>query len=323
MTTNHKEHTNLKTGLIYDPVYKEHVPGPGHPECPERCDAVMNGITGYIPESSLVRISPSPAGMEDLLLCHTREYIRVVGEDVRAGYGTLRTGDTDVSERSLDAAIMAAGGAMAAVDAVCEKKVKNAFCVLRPPGHHATPDHGMGFCIFNNAAIAARHAQKKFGVEKVLIADWDVHHGNGTQEIFYEDPSVFFFSTHQWPCYPGTGQTHETGRGKGKGFTMNCPFPPGSGATEIIGAFNERLVPAMRTFKPALVVVSAGFDSMLGDTIGNFELSKEDFAKLTEIVCGIAKEYSGGRVVSVLEGGYSLSGLASAAVAHVRTLCSA
>jgi acetoin utilization deacetylase AcuC-like enzyme len=207
-----------------------------------------------------------------------------------------------------------------AVDAVASGKAKNAFCVVRPPGHHATPDRGMGFCIFNSAAVAARYAQRKHGIGKVLIADWDVHHGNGTQDIFYSDGSVFFFSTHQHPWYPGTGMADETGEGPGRGATLNCPFPAGSGRKEILGAFREKLLPAADRFKPDLVMISAGFDSRLGDPLGRFTLGDEDFAELTAIMREIAGKHAGGRLISALEGGYNLAGLASAVLAHVQAL---
>jgi acetoin utilization deacetylase AcuC-like enzyme len=216
--------------------------------------------------------------------------------------------------------LQAAGGVLNCVDAVLDRTHANAFCAVRPPGHHATPDRGMGFCIFNNAAIAARYAQKTHGVGNVLIADWDVHHGNGTQDIFYRDPSVLFFSTHQSPWYPGTGAASEVGEGPGKGFTINCPFSAGSGAAQIAGAFQSLLVPAANTFRPELVIISAGFDSRVGDPLGQFTLTDADFSRLTGIMVEIAAKYAGGRLVSLLEGGYSLSGLASSFAAHVSAL---
>jgi acetoin utilization deacetylase AcuC-like enzyme len=217
-------------------------------------------------------------------------------------------------------AARAAGTALNAVDAVMEGRARNAFCVVRPPGHHANASRGMGFCLLNNIAIAARYAQRRHGVGRVLIVDWDVHHGNGTQDIFYGDGSVFFFSTHQWPLYPGTGRANERGSGAGAGTTMNCPFPAGSGRREILGAVRESLMPAMREYRPELVLVSAGFDSRVGDLLGRFTLTDDDFAELTEAVMEIADASAGGRVVSLLEGGYSLSGLASASTAHVGAL---
>jgi acetoin utilization deacetylase AcuC-like enzyme len=203
---------------------------------------------------------------------------------------------------------------------VVKGEAKTAFCLIRPPGHHANAVKGMGFCVLNNVALAARFARRRLGIERVLIVDWDVHHGNGTQDIFYEDGSVFVFNTHQSPWYPGTGAAHETGAGAGKGTTLNCPFPAGSGRTEILGAFETKLVPAMEKFRPQLVMISAGFDSREGDPLGNFLLTDKDFADLTKIVRGIAAKTADGRVVSMLEGGYNLVGLASAATAHVAAL---
>jgi acetoin utilization deacetylase AcuC-like enzyme len=198
--------------------------------------------------------------------------------------------------------------------------VRNAFAAVRPPGHHATADAGMGFCVFNNVAIGARYAQRRHGLARVLIVDWDVHHGNGTQAIFYDDPSVFYFSIHQRPHYPGTGRANQTGTGAGQGFTLNCPLAAGSGGREARAAFLDRLVPAMRDFRPELVLVSAGFDARVGDPLGGLVLTDDDFADLTGIAMDIAAEYAGGRLVAALEGGYNLPGLAAAAGAHVRRL---
>lgn len=208
---------------------------------------------------------------------------------------------------------------MNAVDSVVNGQVRNAFCAVRPPGHHATPIRGMGFCIFNNIAIGARYAQRRHGLDRVLIVDWDVHHGNGTQDIFYEDDTVFFFSTHQSPWYPGTGDRSETGEGKGKGTTMNVPLPAGS-QEEVLAAFRQGLVQAADKFKPDMVMISAGFDSRRGDPLGQFRLTDEDFADLTRIMMDVAEKHAEGRIVSVLEGGYSLEGLGAGVVAHVRTL---
>jgi acetoin utilization deacetylase AcuC-like enzyme len=209
---------------------------------------------------------------------------------------------------------------MSAVDLVLRGEAANVFCIVRPPGHHATANRGMGFCLFNNVAIAARYAQKMYGCERVLIADWDVHHGNGTQDIFYQDPSVFFFSTHQSPWYPGTGDADEIGEGRGEGSTMNLPLPAGSGRAEVLGGLRERLLPAMKTFRPDLVLISAGFDSRAGDPLGHFRLSDGDFSDLTLVLREIADDSAGGRVISVLEGGYSLEGLTKAVAAHVEAL---
>ncbi len=310
----------LPTGLVTSRDYAAHFTGAGHPERPERVRVIEDRLRadGLLERARL--IEPRAATDEEILRCHAADYLRIVKEDVAAGLDRLSTGDTPLSERSLEVARLAAGGVIAAVDAVFAGRVRNAFAVVRPPGHHATPGKGMGFCLFDNVAIAARHAQTRHGVGRVLVADWDVHHGNGTQDIFYEDGSVLFFDTHQHPLYPGTGRSDETGRGAGAGLTINCPFPAGAGRREIVAAFREQLVPAAEAFRPDLVLVSAGFDSRVGDPLGGFRLTDDDFAELTGIVMGIAATHCDGRLVSTLEGGYALDGLASAAAAHVRAL---
>jgi acetoin utilization deacetylase AcuC-like enzyme len=306
----------MASALAIDPLFKLHRPGEGHPERPERFDAVAKAIEG-IP---FRKVAARKADWDEVALCHTRDYIRTVQRDFQVGHRMLSTGDTHVSPDSLDVALTAAGAVMNAVDEVMSRKAANAFCVVRPPGHHATPDRGMGFCLFNNIAIAARHAQKKHGADRVLIVDWDVHHGNGTQDIFYDDGTVMFFSTHQSPWYPGTGHPHETGEGEGKGKTLNCPFAAGAGREEILGAFRKKLLPAANEFKPSLVMISAGFDSRIDDPLGRFRLTDADFTELTLLMKEVAAIHAGGRVVSVLEGGYNLDGLASASAAHAREL---
>jgi acetoin utilization deacetylase AcuC-like enzyme len=304
------------TALIADPACKEHHTGSRHPERADRFDAAVGALQGL----NLLQLQPRAATEDELVLCHSLPYIRLVEREVMTGFHELSTGDTIISVRSLDAALHATGGVLNAVDAVMSGTAQNAFCIVRPPGHHATAVRGMGFCLFNSIAIAARYAQKKYGVSRVLIADWDVHHGNGTQDIFYSDGTVFFFSTHQHPWYPGTGAPEETGDGPGQGATLNCPFPAGAGRAEILGAFQEKLLPAVEKFKPELVLISAGFDSREGDPLGNFLLTDADFAELTRLLREIADKYAGGRLVSVLEGGYSLTGLASGVRAHVEAL---
>ena len=311
------------TALFADPRCREHLRGIEHPERPERFDAVMEGLRRAGLQDCLVPLEPRSANELELLLCHRGEYLEIARHDVSAGRRQLTTGDTDISPQSWQAALGAAGGVLNAVDAVISGKARNAFCVVRPPGHHATPVRGMGFCLLNNIAIGARYAQHRHGIERVLIVDWDVHHGNGTQDIFYSDSSVLFCSTHEWPLYPGTGRADETGAGAGKGFTMNFPFPAGSGRKEILGALTEYLVPAADAFRPNLIMISAGFDSRMDDLLGHFTLTDGDFAELTRLVMEIANRHAGGRLISVLEGGYNLSGLASAAAAHVKALIEA
>ena len=309
------------TGLVSDPALLLHDTGPGHPECARRVTAILERLEADGLRGACVALPSRPITDAELLRVHTADYVRIVAEDVADGLVVLSTGDTAINGTpSLDAARHAAGGLLGAVDVVCTGRVGNAFAVIRPPGHHATPAKGMGFCVFNNVALAARHAQAAHGLRRILVVDWDVHHGNGTQETFYDDPSVLFFDTHQSPLYPGSGAADETGRGAGEGFTINCPFPAGAGREEIVGAFRERLLPAADRFRPQLVLVSAGFDSRIGDPLGRFTLTDADFAELTGIVREIADRHAGGRIVSTLEGGYAPAGLAAAAAAHLEAL---
>lgn len=303
-----------------DAISLEHQTGPGHPESPARYQAVAKALRDSGLEKELTPVKGREAEDEEIVLCHTRAYLETVIKDVAAGRDDLSTGDTAISPRSLEVARHAAGGVLSAVDAVMSGQLKNAFCAVRPPGHHARPAQGMGFCLFNNIALGARHAQKKHGAAKVLIVDWDVHHGNGTQDIFYEDGSVLFCSTHQAPWYPYTGWAEETGRGAGEGSTFNFPFPGGAGMEEIGGVLENRLLQEAVKFKPDLVMISAGFDSRIDDPLGKFRLTDEDFAALTRLLMKFADEHCQGRLVSVLEGGYNLAGLASAVTAHVSAL---
>ena len=268
----------------------------------------------------IVVATPRAATDDEILRVHTPDYLKLVRAEIAAGRRTLSTGDTELSSGSDAAATAAAGTVVSAVEAVMRGRARNAFCAVRPPGHHASQARGMGFCVFNNLAIGARHAARAFGVERVLVADWDVHHGNGTQAIFWSDGSVLFFDTHQHPWYPGTGLPSEAGEGKGRGLVVNRPFPAGSGRNEIVNAFRTELVPAAERFKPDLVMISAGFDSRAGDPLGQFTLGDADFAELTSIVLEIARQHARNRVVSVLEGGYSREGLARAVTAHLERL---
>jgi acetoin utilization deacetylase AcuC-like enzyme len=269
---------------------------------------------------SMLRIEPRAATRAELEFCHTRRYIETAEDDVKAGLDDLSTGDTTLCPRSFEVASLAVGGVLNAVEAVFAGKAANAFCAVRPPGHHARPAQGMGFCLFNNIAIAARHAQRNHGAGKVAIIDWDVHHGNGTQDIFYEDGSVLFVSTHQSPLYPFTGHAEETGSGKGKGSTLNLPFPARTGIETIGAAFTDRILPALDRFKPEVIFISAGFDSRIDDPLGQFRLTDADFITLTRHLLEAAQTHCEGRLISVLEGGYNPGGLAKAVTAHVGEL---
>lgn len=312
----------MATALHIDPVYLKHDTG-RHPECAARLEAIRERFDADGLTASCRKVPLRTATDDEVLLVHTRPYLETAKRDILRGDDTLSTGDTAVCRESLDVALQAAGSLLNCVDQVIGGDAANAFCATRPPGHHATADRGMGFCILNNAAIAARYAQQKHGLKRVAVIDWDVHHGNGTQDIFYEDGSVFYFSTHQSPWYPGTGKTAETGTGAGRGTTLNRPFAAGSGMEEIGQAFRRDFIPLMDDFRPELVIISAGFDSRLGDPLGSFKLTDADFASLSRVLMEIAEKHAKSRVVSVLEGGYSIQGLADAASAHVKTLTGA
>src|SRR5713226_5516890 len=294
-----------QTGLLFDEVYLGHLAGnTGHPERPERLTAIRDGLEKAGLLKTLYRIAPRRVTDEELQLVHKPSYVALVRRELSnlQGLRELSTGDTLASPGSLQAAEFAAGGVLNVIDAVMAGKVRNAFAAVRPPGHHATPDRGMGFCIFNNVAIAARYLQKKHGIGRVLIVDWDYHHGNGTQDIFYNDGSVFYFSTHHYGAYPGTGSAAETGAGPGAGKILNVPMPPGAGDAEFLQAYETKLVPAARQFKPDFILVSAGFDSMRNDLLGQFNITPQGYAAMTRVVMKLADEFSHGRVVSVLEG---------------------
>lgn len=308
-----------RTWLLYSAEFKNHDTGNAHPERRQRMDAAERALADSDLLQRLIQMEPAPAQKSDLLRVHSAEMIERAKAASEAG-GAYLDIDTIASKDGYATALLAAGAAMRAVEAVGGGEAENAFVCARPPGHHATPTRSMGFCIFNTIAAAAKHAQIHCGFERILIVDWDVHHGNGTQDIFYEDPSVFFFSIHQHPHYPGTGMSSERGKGAGDGATLNIPVPPGSGDEEYIRAFEERLLPAAEEFKPHLVLISAGFDAHELDPLGSVNITTDGFGRLTDIARGIAEAHCGGRLVSSLEGGYSLKGLGASIVRHLERL---
>ena len=311
----------MKTAFIHHPIYEKHDTGPGHPETAARYRVIMDAVSGDAALwDQLVEITPEKASKGLIQAAHTREHFRRVENAVENGEGMLDA-DTVVSMRSFDAALFAAGGACRAVDAVVSGEAKNAFVNVRPPGHHATAQKAMGFCLFNNVAVAARYAQNKFKqIERVAVIDWDVHHGNGTQGIFYDDPSVFFFSMHQYPWYPGTGSRGETGVGRGLGATLNIPLRAETNALDQRGAFEAAIEEISRKMTPDLIFISAGFDAHLRDPLGQLRLEDEDFAAMTAVVRDWADDACEGRVVSVLEGGYDLETLGQTVAAHITAL---
>ena len=309
-----------KTGFVYDPRYLEHDMGISHPESPNRLRAIMQRLelTGTL--AKLTRIEPRNAEDEWIIQIHAPAYVAALRQHVPTSGRVSLDPDTSMSPGSLSAAYLAAGGALAAVDAIMAKQVDHVFCAVRPPGHHAEKGRAMGFCLFNNVAIAARYIQKKYGLQRVLIVDWDVHHGNGTQHSFEEDPSILYFSTHQYPHYPGTGRATERGRGAGEGFTINVPMAAGEGDDDYQAIFHKLLVPAVDEFEPEFVIISAGFDAHKDDPLANMDLTEEGYANLTGVVAGIAKRHANGRILSSLEGGYNLAALAASVDAHIGAL---
>lgn len=311
--------SKVRTGFVYSDTYLAHDPGPENPERPERLTAVIKALDGSRLLEKLAGIEPAPAGLEWIERVHDKAHVSRVREACGRAPALLDW-DTAVSKGSFDAALLAAGGAIEAVDAVIAGRVRNAFCAVRPPGHHAMRGRAMGFCLFNNAAVAAQYVRDRHHLARVLIVDWDAHHGNGTQDAFYGDPNVLYFSTHQFPGYPGSGAASERGEGAGLGFTVNVPMAPGSGDAEYLRAFEEILLPAADGFKPDFVLVSAGFDAHGGDPITKLDVTTDGFGRMTGAVKGIAERHCGGRLVSVLEGGYGLKNLGDSVVAHVREL---
>jgi acetoin utilization deacetylase AcuC-like enzyme len=288
----------------------------GHPERPDRLRAIEGALAADA-FKPLVRVEAPAAALDTIALCHPMDYVTAV-QDATPQQGMVQIdADTSMSPGSFEAALRGAGGAVHAVDAVMTGKATNAFVAVRPPGHHAETARPMGFCLFNNAAIAARHAQRKHGAERAAIIDFDVHHGNGSQDIFWSDASVMYSSTHQMPLYPGTGAVSESGE---HDTIVNAPLRAGDGGSQFRAAFETRILPRLREFKPDLVVISAGFDAHTRDPLANLNLVEADFAWATQQLMEIADKSAQGRVVSVLEGGYDLEGLAGSVAAHVTAL---
>ncbi len=311
----------MTTAIVHHPIFEKHDTGPGHPEMPERYRVVVDALKADEGLwNSLNEITPEKASQGVVQAAHTKEHFKRVEGAFANGLDRLDA-DTTISMQSFDASLFAAGGAIAAVDAVMQGEARNAFVAVRPPGHHATAERAMGFCIFNNVAVAARYAQNRYKeIDRVAVVDWDVHHGNGTQGIFYTDPTVFFFSMHQYPWYPGTGARGETGHGKGLGSTLNVPVKAFTKAMDQRSGFDGAIGEIASKMKPDLIFLSAGFDAHRTDPLGQLQLEDPDFAAMTRTMMEWADEACGGRLISCLEGGYNLETLGPTVREHVAAL---
>jgi len=329
-------------GFCTSPEFVHHLTGPDHPERPDRIRAICIAVrqaelidspnpfpdfsSGFqiqlLGGEKLLELTPTPADLKDIERVHDPKLIQNVRHICESGGGVLDSGDTPVSPRSFELALLSSGAVLRCCDAVMEGKVARAFAAVRPPGHHAEPNQAMGFCLFGNVAIAARYLQHHHGIHSVAIVDFDVHHGNGTQAAFEEDPSVLFISIHQHPktCYPGTGYDWEIGEGPGRGTTMNIPMSPGSGDEDYIAAFESRILPKLYQFKPEILLISAGFDAHADDPLAQMELSDQGFESITRMLVDVSKAHCGGKIISALEGGYSLGALGRGVVRHLHAL---
>jgi acetoin utilization deacetylase AcuC-like enzyme len=321
----------MTTALVYDPIFLEHKTPSGHPEHPQRVEMGFEVIKalGWLEREGLVLLSPRAASVDELATVHKRAYIQQVEEASKLAAQAEAAGgkashffatDTYISAKSYEAALKAAGAGLTALDAVMAGEIDNAYCLVRPPGHHAVPEAAMGFCLFNNVAVAAHYALDRYGLERVMIIDYDVHHGNGTQEMFYDDPRVLYFSTHQAPFYPGTGESEEIGEGAGKGTTINVPLPAETVFDTYDAIFRQFMARAADRFDPQLILVSAGFDAHWDDPLGNMYLSTAAFAKLNQIIIELAQTLCGGRLIMVQEGGYSLDAMGACVATSVNQL---
>ena len=310
----------MATGLIDDDRFLAHDTGPRHPEQPARLSAIRHALAARSWFGELQHCAAMPADIAVIESSHSLAYIRRAAQACAAGAPYLDTPDVVISAQSYDVAVLAAGAPLVLADALVQGQISNGFAVLRPPGHHAEREAAMGFCLFNNVAILARYLQRRHGLDKIAIVDWDVHHGNGTQHSFEEDPSVLYVSTHQYPYYPGTGAAYETGSGRGRGKTLNCPMAAGATDSAYERAFCEEIIPKLDAFKPECVIISAGFDAHRDDPLADLQLSTHCFQWMTERLLEVAAQYAGGRLLSVLEGGYNLERLGDCVAAHVERL---
>ncbi|OHD68987.1 MAG: histone deacetylase [Spirochaetes bacterium RBG_16_49_21] len=310
----------MATAYLFDPIFLKHKTGWGHPEKPERLEAINSAIASASFYKDLVKVGPVVPDMKYLEMIHSPSYIQRVKKEIKSGVSYLDSMDTAVCGESYEVALMAVGGSLNMCDTVMKGAAANGFCAVRPPGHHAEKDYAAGFCIFNNIAIAAKYLQSRCGIKRIAVVDWDVHHGNGTQHSFERDSSVLYISLHQFPHYPGTGSAEETGAGKGAGYTMNIPMHAGSGDEEYLTAFQNRIIPSLEKFKPEIILISAGFDGHKSDPLSSIRLSSDAYAEFTNMLMAIAGRHGTGRIIAFLEGGYNLSALSESVLAMMEAL---
>ncbi len=294
-----------KTACLIDDIYLVHETGPGHPEKPERLKVIRDRLKATRFFEQLIPVPPRKADYRHIGLIHDSDYINRAKKEIESGVPYLDSVDNTVCAESFEVAVYAAGGCLAMCDVVMSGAAQHGFCIIRPPGHHAGRNEAAGFCIFNNVAIAARYLQREYGIRRVAIVDWDVHHGNGTQESFENDDSVYYISLHQYPYYPGTGSPYDMGFGTGMGFTLNLPMKAGSGNSAYLQAFTDRVIPELDKYGPEVVLISAGFDAHRDDPLSSINLSTDMYFTFTMMLKEIARKHSGGRIIAVLEGGYN------------------
>jgi acetoin utilization deacetylase AcuC-like enzyme len=297
----------LRTGIVVDERYQDHYTGRNHPERPARINTLLSLVQEY-QRPGLKHFAPRTATPEEIALIHDPAHVGRVAATAKQNYFAFDA-DTPVSSHSYATALLATGGLLTLLEAIMTRDVDNGFALVRPPGHHAERNRAMGFCLFNSAAIGAQYLREKFGLKRILLMDWDLHHGNGSQHSFYDDPGILYVSTHQYPYYPGTGAAEEAGQGQGEGYTVNLPIPAGWGDVEYQELFQTLIDPICRQFDPEFVLISAGFDAHTRDPLGGMELTEEGFGTMARVLLRIARDHAQGRCAAILEGGYDLEGL--------------
>ena len=307
-----------RTGVVVDRAYLKHEPGEFHPERPERIGVLLN-LAEQLDEQKFQLLAPAAADRFEIESCHSADYVALVEATSKANQHAL-DGDTITCRDSFGVGLLAVGGLLRLLDAIAAAETANGFALVRPPGHHALKNRAMGFCLFNSIAIGARHLKRVHGAKRILIVDWDVHHGNGTQEAFYDDASVLFISTHQFPFYPGTGAIDEIGVNGGEGYTINVPLPAGCGDAEYLRVFEEIVVPAANKFEPEWILVSAGFDPHRRDPLGGMKVTDEGFGAMAQILLRLAERHAGGKIAFLLEGGYDLAALSKSVAAVLNAM---